>query len=58
MQDRRTFDLKSGIGMLDFTDVAASIDSTSVSFKSLTDPTARDLSALVPASVPSGLPVP
>jgi len=39
VQDRRTFTLKSGIGMLDFTDVAASIDSTSVSFKSLTDPT-------------------
>ncbi len=39
VQDRRTFALKSGIGMLDFTDVAASIDSTSVSFKSLTDPT-------------------
>jgi hypothetical protein len=38
VQDRRTFALKSGIGMLDFTDVAASIDSTSVSFKSLTDP--------------------
>lgn len=26
--------------------------------KSLTDPAARDLSALVPGSVPSGLPVP
>ncbi len=38
IQDRRTFALKSGISMLDFTDVAASIDSTSVSFKSLTDP--------------------
>ncbi|MBI1279894.1 MAG: hypothetical protein GC179_17335 [Anaerolineaceae bacterium] len=38
IQDRRTFTLKSGIGMLDFTDVASSIDSTSVSFKSLTDP--------------------
>ena len=38
VQDRRTFTLKSGISMLDFTDVAASIDSTSVSFKSLTDP--------------------
>ena len=38
IQDRRTFKLKSGVGMLDFTDVAASIDSTSVSFKSLTDP--------------------
>ncbi len=39
VQDRRTFTLKSGISTLDFTDVAASIDSTSVSFKSLTDPT-------------------
>src|SRR3982750_3881321 len=38
VQDRRTFTLKRGVGMLDFTDVAASIDSTSVSFKSLTDP--------------------
>ncbi|MEP6988263.1 MAG: hypothetical protein ABI970_21845, partial [Chloroflexota bacterium] len=38
VQDRRTFTLKRGIGMLDFTDVAASLDSTSVSFKSLTDP--------------------
>ena len=38
VQDRRTFTLKRGISMLDFTDVAASIDSTSVSFKSLTDP--------------------
>ncbi len=39
VQDRRTFTLKSGVSILDFTDVAASIDSTSVSFKSLTDPT-------------------
>ncbi len=38
VQDRRTFTLKSGVSTLDFTDVAASIDSTSVSFKSLTDP--------------------
>ena len=38
VQDRRTFDLKQGVNMLDFTDVAASIDSTSVSFHSLTDP--------------------
>ncbi len=38
VQDRRTFALKSGVSTLDFTDVAASIDSTSVSFKSLTDP--------------------
>lgn len=38
IQDRRTFTLKQGVSTLDFTDVAASIDSTSVSFKSLTDP--------------------
>jgi len=38
VQDRRTFTLQSGENTLDFTDVAASIDATSVSFKSLTDP--------------------
>ncbi len=38
VQDRRTFDLKQGVNTLDFTDVASSIDSTSVSFRSLTDP--------------------
>lgn len=38
VQDRRTFDLNQGVTTLDFTDVAASIDSTSVSFRSLTDP--------------------
>ncbi len=38
VQDRRSFDLRSGENAIDFTDVAASIDSTSVSFKSLTDP--------------------
>jgi len=38
VQDRRTFTLQQGVSTLDFTDVAASIDSTSVSFKSLTDP--------------------
>ena len=38
VQDRRTFDLPAGENTLDFTDVAASIDATSVSFKSLTDP--------------------
>src|SRR5689334_5225743 len=38
VQDRRTFTLKRGVSMLDFRDVASSIDSTSVSFKSLTDP--------------------
>ncbi len=38
VQDRRTFTFEAGIGTIDFTDVAASIDSTSVSFTSLTDP--------------------
>src|SRR5690349_20994724 len=38
VQDRRTFDLPAGENSLDFTVVAASIDATSVSFKSLTDP--------------------
>src|SRR5580765_7266700 len=38
VQDRRTFNLQQGISTLNFTDVAASIDATSVSFKSLTDP--------------------
>jgi hypothetical protein len=38
VQDRRTFDLPKGENTLDFTDVAASIDATSVSFKSITDP--------------------
>ncbi len=38
VQDRRTFDLGTGLNTLDFTDVAASIDATSVNFKSLTDP--------------------
>lgn len=38
VQDRRTFDLLPGVMTLDFTDVAATIDATSVSFKSLTDP--------------------
>lgn len=39
IKDRRTFDLQEGTNTLDFTDVAASIDPTSVNFKSLTDPT-------------------
>ena len=39
VQDRRTFNLQSGFNTLDFTDVAASIDPTSVTFVSLTDPT-------------------
>jgi len=38
VQDRRTFTFEAGTGTIDFTDVAASIDSTSVSFTSLTDP--------------------
>jgi hypothetical protein len=38
VQDRRTFNLQAGMNSLDFTDVAASIDATSVSFNSLTDP--------------------
>jgi len=38
VQDRRTFTLETGTNTLDFTDVAAQIDPTSVSFKSLTDP--------------------
>jgi hypothetical protein len=38
IQDRRVFDLLTGLNTLDFTDVAASIDATSVTFKSLTDP--------------------
>jgi hypothetical protein len=38
VQDRRTFGLTAGINRLDFTDVAAGIDPTSVTFVSLTDP--------------------
>lgn len=38
IQDRRVFDLLAGLTTLDFTDVAASIDATSVTFRSLTDP--------------------
>lgn len=38
VQDRRTFTLAQGVGTLDFTDVAAGIDPTSVSFNALTDP--------------------
>ncbi len=38
VQDRRTFSFASGVNTLDFTDVAASIDATSVTFNSLTDP--------------------
>ncbi|MCA9881623.1 MAG: DUF4139 domain-containing protein [Anaerolineae bacterium] len=38
VQDRRTFDITQGTSIIDFTDVAASIDATSVSFNSITDP--------------------
>lgn len=38
VQDRRTFLLNAGETLLNFTDVASTIDATSVSFKSLTDP--------------------
>ena len=38
VQDRRVFNLQAGLNTLDFTDVASSIDATSVTFKSLTDP--------------------
>ena len=38
VQDRRTFTLETGNNLINFTDVASSIDPTSVSFTSLTDP--------------------
>jgi hypothetical protein len=38
VRDRRTFDLRKGFNEIAFSDVAASIDATSVLFKSLTDP--------------------
>ena len=38
VQDRRTFELDAGTTTINFTDVASGIDSTSVSFVSLTDP--------------------
>jgi len=38
VQDRRTLELTAGEQVLNFTDVAATIDATSVSFRSLTDP--------------------
>ena len=38
VQDRRSFDLVVGENLINFTDVAASIDPTSVTFVSLTDP--------------------
>ncbi|MBZ0303886.1 MAG: DUF4139 domain-containing protein [Anaerolineae bacterium] len=40
VQDVRTFDLSQGRNTIDFTDVAASIDATSVVFKALTNPDA------------------
>ncbi|MCK6579272.1 MAG: DUF4139 domain-containing protein [Anaerolineae bacterium] len=39
VQDRRTFSFQQGVNTLNFTDVAAGIDATSVTFVSLTDPT-------------------
>jgi hypothetical protein len=39
VQDRRTYTLAEGLNILNFTDVAASIDPTSVQVRSLTDPT-------------------
>ena len=39
VQDRRTFTFQEGLNTLNFTDVAAGIDPTSVTFVSLTDPT-------------------
>jgi len=38
VRDRRTFTLTEGISRLDFNDVAANIDPTSVTFSSLSDP--------------------
>jgi hypothetical protein len=38
VKDRRTFTFESGENLINFTDVAATIDATSVSFRSLTDP--------------------
>jgi len=38
VQDRRTFSLDTGNNLINFTDVASSIDPTSVTFVSLTDP--------------------
>jgi hypothetical protein len=39
VQDRRTFTFQEGLNTINFTDVAAGIDPTSVTFVSLTDPT-------------------
>jgi hypothetical protein len=38
IRDRRTFTFDAGSNVIDFTDVASTIDSTSVNFKSITDP--------------------
>lgn len=38
IQDRRAFTFDEGVNIVNFTDVASSIDATSVSVKSLTDP--------------------
>lgn len=38
VQDRRTFTLEEGDSVVNFTDVASTIDATSVNIKSLTDP--------------------
>lgn len=38
VRERRTVDLQAGVNTLDFTDVTAQIDATSVTFTSLTDP--------------------
>ena len=39
IRERRTFDLRSGLNRINFSDVAATIDPTSVGLVSLTDPT-------------------
>lgn len=38
VRDQRTLTLEAGVNIVDFRDVAATIDATSVSFRSLTDP--------------------
>lgn len=38
VRDRRSLDLQAGLNIVNFTDVAASIDPTSVNFVSITDP--------------------
>ena len=43
VRDRRVFDFARGFNEIAFTDVAASIDPTSVLFKSLTDPTGTSI---------------